>query len=90
MQHALKTGDSVIHVHLHGFGARPSSIDRRTYRELSGSLQVVAPQAAHGGLILGTRDAHCSLRLPAMTTLVAASVSVVGAPLQPWGRQREQ
>ena len=85
MQRALDVGDSVIHVHLHGLWANPSSVDLRTYSELLPSFQAVAPLSAHAGLVLGDDDATCVLLPPGSRQSVRSRVTIVGAPLRLWG-----
>lgn len=85
LQHALDTGDGVLHVHEHGEASPvPSGTDLRTYRELTPSFVAVAPQAIHGGLILGGSGAHCLVLRPSAKQLERARLRVIGRPMAFW------
>ena len=60
LQHALSSGDCVLHVHAH-FGSLAPSFSRVDLEGLEGlipSFFSVAPRAAHGGLVLGDIHAY--------------------------------
>ena len=84
LSHALATNDSVLHVHHHVGSSYPSGTDMHTYRELTPTYVAAAPDAAHGGLILGVDDAFCVLMAGGRHELQSAAVRIIGFPLALW------
>jgi hypothetical protein len=85
MQHALDTGDSLLHVHCHGGRGIPhlSRIDEAEIPRLVHSLQTVRPDAAHGILLLSDDQCTAWVWLPdALESVVPASITVIGYPMQ--------
>lgn len=80
---ASRTGLCCLHVHSHGGNGRTwfSRDDLDTLLGLGPSLQRLAPEAAHGGLVLSNDGGASLLWLPARSEPVRADVSIVGFPI---------
>jgi len=85
MQRVLDTGTGVFHVHCHEHRGRPgfSWMDlEETPRVVSG-LRVAGPAQVHGMLLLSNDHCIAHVWMPGSDEpVVAASVSVVGYPLE--------
>lgn len=85
MQHVLDTGDSLLHVHIHGGRGVPSlsSTDKHHIRRIVQSFSSVGLRTPHGILLLSEDMANAWIWLPGSNEAVQASViSIVGYPLQ--------
>ncbi len=83
MQHCVDTGDSVFCVHFHDHSGRPvfSRTDHRGLWPLVPPLRTLAPQAAHGLLLLSLDEAVAIAWPPPSKEPMACSVRVVGRPM---------
>lgn len=83
MQRSRATGLACLQVHLHDHQGHTafSSIDCRTIDKLASSLQVVAPNTAHGGLVLSHDSATARIWLPGISRHMPSRVVIVGFPM---------
>ena len=77
------TGLCCLHVHSHGGRGRTwfSRTDLKTLRAIGPSLQRLARQSAHGGLVLTNTSGASLLWLPNQATPTRGDVSIVGFPM---------
>lgn len=87
LQWALKDGVAIFHVHTHGGRGVPgfSGIDVREHIKFMPNFFQVAPQCAHGALVLSDDRAFGHIWLEEEKTYRAIDkFTVVGAPLSTW------
>ena len=84
MQRSRTSGLSCLQVHLHDHqGATSfSRVDIRTIDELTNSFRVVAPNVAHGGMVLSADSATARIWLPGMMSHTPSRVVIVGYPMR--------
>ena len=89
MQRALNSEECVFHVHLHAHRGRPgfSSVDLHDLDKLVPSFGHVAPEGAHGAIVLSL-DCGAALVWPQVSSspVAASYVHVVGYPLSHWNK----
>lgn len=87
LQWAMKDGVALFHVHTHGGRSRPgfSGIDLTEQLRFVPNFLQVAPQCAHGALVLSDTAAHGNIWLDEdAAPLVIRRFTEVGAPLTTW------
>jgi hypothetical protein len=84
MQRSRASGLTCLQVHLHAYQGHTSfsGVDCRTIDELKNSLRVVAPNVAHGGVVLSHDSASARVWLPGGKTPAPARVVIVGFPMR--------
>jgi len=82
LQHARNSGLSCLQVHLddHAGDTDFSDTDIETIDALAASLRVVAPNTAHGGLVLSQASGTARVWWTDLALPAAAQVSIVGFP----------
>lgn len=83
MQTALAVGVSVFHVHMHEHPGRPrfSGVDLANYPSLIGALRNVAPNIAHGALLLSEDSCDALVWLPgAARPVPGGRIVTIGRP----------
>lgn len=88
LQLAMNEGVAVFHVHSHGGFGRPefSGIDVAEQTRYVPNFFQVAPQCAHGALVLSSDSAHGHLWLnESRTYRIIGRFTEVGNPLTSWG-----
>jgi len=82
-QRTRSTGQCCLLVHSHGGsgGTWFSRTDVSTLKRIGPSLQRMAKNAAHGGLVLTSRTGACLVWLPDEKKPTRSAVSIVGFPL---------
>ena len=87
LQWALQDGVALFHVHTHGGDGVPgfSGIDLRENAKFVPDFFKVAPQCAHGAIVLSDTAAHGLIWFGrAQANHIIASFVEVGVPLQKW------
>jgi hypothetical protein len=84
MQRSRATGMACLQVHLHDHHGHTnfSSVDRQTIDKLANSLRVVAPNIAHGGLVLSHDSATARIWLPDAKDHTPSRAVIVGFPMR--------
>jgi hypothetical protein len=82
MQRSRASGLTCLQVHLHGHQGHTafSGVDCRTIDDLANSFRVVAPNVAHGGLVLSHDSATARIWLPGEKAPAPARAVIVGFP----------
>jgi hypothetical protein len=87
LQWALTDGVAIFHVHTHGGRGHPgfSGIDLREHKKYVPNFFQVAPQCAHGALVLSNEAAHGHIWLSEeMPHQIIGQFTEVGNPLKSW------
>jgi hypothetical protein len=87
LQWALTDGVAIFHVHTHGGRGHPgfSGVDLREHKKYVPNFFQVAPQCAHGALVLSNDSAHGHIWLSEeMPHQVIGQFTEVGNPLKSW------
>jgi len=87
LQWAMNDGVAIFHVHTHGGRGRPgfSGVDLREQAKYVPNFFQVAPQCAHGALVLSDNAAHGHIWLDEETPYaVVGEFTEVGNPLNSW------
>lgn len=84
MQRSRATGLACLQVHLHDHHGHTafSSVDIRTIDKLTSSLRVVAPEIAHGGVVLSHDSATTRIWLPQTEHHTPSRATIVGFPMR--------